>query len=154
MNSIGLPKQETVQITKKMNTLLASYSGLYMNNRGFDWNLKGKEFFELHLKFREVYDALILRIDEIAERILTLEGIPVHSFTENLKLSEIKEETNITNGTVALNSVLDGYKKVVGMQRIILEMATDIGDEGTASLMSDYITLQEKEIWMFRAYLA
>jgi starvation-inducible DNA-binding protein len=145
MNSIGLPQKETTEIVTKLNTLLATYSVLYMNTRGFHWNIKGKEFFELHIKFEEIYNALVLQIDEIAERLLTLEGTPIHSYTE---------KTNITDGNTALEYILDGYKTIIMLQREISNMAGDIADEGTASQMSEYITLQEKEAWMYRSYLA
>lgn len=154
MNSIGLPQKETKQIVDKLNTLLASCSVLYMNTRGFHWNIKGKDFFELHLKFEEIYDNLVVQIDEIAERVLTLEGTPIHSFTENLKHSVIEESVDITEGQSALKSILEGFRTIVILQREILEIASDIGDEGTASQMGDYITAQEKEIWMYRSYLA
>ena len=92
MNSIGLPKEKTDKIIEKLNTLLATYSVQYMNTRGFHWNIKGKEFFELHVKFEEIYNALVLQIDEIAERILTLEGTPLHSYSDNVKHSLISEK--------------------------------------------------------------
>ena len=154
MNSIGLPTTQTKEIVSELNDLLASYSVLYMNTRGFHWNIKGKEFFELHLKFEEIYNALVLQIDEIAERILTLEGIPLHSFTDNLNHSAIKEVTHITNGKIALENILESYTSIIGQERKILKLAGDIDDEGTSAQMSDYIKLQEKEVWMFRSYLA
>ncbi|MBT8327918.1 MAG: DNA starvation/stationary phase protection protein [Bacteroidia bacterium] len=154
MNSIGLPTTQTKEIVKGLNNLLASYSVLYMNTRGFHWNIKGKEFFELHLKFEEIYNTLVLQIDEIAERILTLEGTPLHSFTDNLKHSAIKEMTHITDGKIALENILESYTTILNQERSILKLAGDIDDEGTAAQMSDYIKLQEKEVWMFRSYLA
>ena len=154
MNSIGLPTTQSKNIVAELNKLLASYSVLYMNTRGFHWNIKGKEFFELHLKFEEIYNALILQIDEIAERILTLEGTPLHSFTENLKESVISEATHVTDGKLALENILASYTAIIGQERNILKLSNEIDDEGTAALMSDYIKLQEKEVWMFRSYLS
>ena len=135
MNSIGLPQKQTQEVVKKLNTLLATYSVLYMNTRGFHWNIKGKEFFELHLKFEEIYNALVLQIDEIAERILTLEGTPIHSFSDNIKNSAIQEEINVTDGKVALAHILDGYKSIITLQREILNMAGEI-NFSNASLIS------------------
>ena len=154
MNNIGLPRTETNKIVEKLNELLATYSVQYMNTRGFHWNIKGKEFFELHVKFEEIYNALVLQIDEIAERILTLEGTPLHSYSDNIKHSKIAEQVNVTNGIEGLQHILNGYKTIISQQREILELAAEINDEGTVSQMSDYITLQEKEMWMYRSYLA
>ena len=154
MNSIGLATTQTKAIVTELNNLLATYSVLYMNTRGFHWNIKGKEFFELHLKFEEIYNVLVLQIDEIAERILTLEGTPLHSFTDNLKHSSIKEMTHVTDGKLALENILESYTIIISKEREILKLATEIDDEGTAAQMSDYIKIQEKEAWMFRSYLA
>ena len=76
------------------------------------------------------------------------------SFSDNIKNSAIQEEINVTDGKVALAHILDGYKSIITLQREILNMAGEINDEGTVSQMSDYITLQEKEAWMFRSYLS
>ena len=154
MNSIGLPKNQTHQIVEELNVLLATYSVLYMNTRGFHWNIKGREFFELHLKFEEIYNALVIQIDEIAERILTLEGILIHSYTNNVKYSLVEESVNIKDGKEALKLILESYTAIIVKQRDILKMAAEINDEGTVSQMSDYIKQQEKDVWMFRSYLA
>ncbi|MEY2924915.1 MAG: protection during starvation protein [Bacteroidota bacterium] len=154
MNAIGLPKTQTHKIVEELNVLLATYSVLYMNTRGFHWNIKGREFFELHLKFEEIYNALVVQIDEIAERILTLEGNPVHSFTNNIKYSLVEECVEVKDGKEALKVIMDSYSTIISKQREILRLASEIDDEGTVSQMSDYIKLQEKQVWMYRSYLS
>ncbi|MBR9860234.1 DNA starvation/stationary phase protection protein [bacterium] len=154
MNSIGLPQQDSKKLIEALNELLADYSMLYMNTRGFHWNIKGRDFFELHVKFEEVYNELVLQIDEIAERILTLGGTPVHGYSEYMKISDIKEIMNVSDGKTALASILESYQTLVKKQRAILSIAAEMDDEGTNSQISDYIMLQEKHIWMFKAYLA
>lgn len=152
-NNIGLQTVKCNEIAKQLNTLLSNYQMLYINVRGFHWNIKGSNFFELHLKFEEIYNTLQLKIDEIAERILTLGGTPVHSYSEYIKLSEIQERTNISEGKKALNEILNSFKITISLQREILELAGSANDEGTNALMSDYIREQEKSIWMYKAYL-
>lgn len=152
-NNIGLQTVKCNEIAKQLNTLLSNYQMLYINVRGFHWNIKGSNFFELHLKFEEIYNTLQLKIDEIAERILTLGETPVHSYSEYIKLSEIQERTNISEGKKALNEILNSFKITISLQREILELAGSANDEGTNALMSDYIREQEKSIWMYKAYL-
>jgi starvation-inducible DNA-binding protein len=154
MNSIGLSHEKSKEVADKLNHLLANYSVLYMNTRGFHWNIKGSDFFELHTKFEEIYNRLVLQIDEIAERILTLEATPLHSYSNILKTAKIKEITETTDGKTALKHISEAFTQLVIDQRAILNMASEIGDEGTVTLMSDYITEQEKEIWMYNSYLA
>ena len=97
-NIIGIDLEKATKLSQKLNGLLANYQLFYQNLRGLHWNIKGKEFFELHLKFEELYEDAVIKVDEIAERILTLEGEPLHTFSDYLQSAEIKEEKSIVNG--------------------------------------------------------
>ena len=137
---------------KELNDLLSNYQMFYMNLRGFHWNIKGRNFFELHVKFEELYNDALIQVDEIAERVLTLSVIPVHTFSNYIEVSDIKAEENVTDGEEAIASVLKALTILLTKERAILTIAGDANDEGTASLMSDYITQQEKLVWMLSAY--
>ena len=137
VNAIGLNSAKSDDIVKSLNTLLSSYQIQYMNARGFHWNIKGRNFFELHVKFEEIYNLLLLKVDEIAERILTLDGAPLHAFSDYLEVSEIKEAKGISDGVTAVENILAGYSTLIKKQREILNQAGDAGDEGTASLMGN-----------------
>lgn len=154
LNMIGLDTNVSNQLSEKLNQLLANYQIFYMNTRGFHWNIKGANFFELHAKFEELYNDLLIKVDEIAERILTLGNTPVHSYSQYIKLSAIQEQTDITGGKEAVAGILASLKAVITLQREILDLASEAGDEGTGALMSDYIREQEKLAWMYNAYLA
>ncbi|MBL7723999.1 MAG: DNA starvation/stationary phase protection protein [Chitinophagaceae bacterium] len=91
-NSIGLDAGKTRELAEKLNLLLANFQLFYINSRGFHWNIKGDKFFELHAKFEELYTDTQLKIDEVAERILTLGHVPSHSYTDYLKLSGKKRK--------------------------------------------------------------
>ena len=152
-NNIGLDTERSVELQSKLNELLANYSHFYMNVRGFHWNIQGEEFFTLHAKFEELYNDLMLKIDEIAERILTLEGTPLHAYSEYAKISEVPEVQGVSNGNKAVSSILAALKIVITQQREILNLSGELDDEGTNALMSDYIREQEKLVWMYSAYL-
>ena len=136
-----------------MVCLLANYSIFYQNTRGAHWNIKGEKFFTLHPKFEELYDNLVLKIDEIAERILTLGFTPNHNYSEYLSLSIIKESKEVSDANKAVENILASFKIVIDLQREILDRTEKAGDAGTNSQMSDYITEQEKEVWMYNSYL-
>jgi starvation-inducible DNA-binding protein len=151
-NNIGLDDKASQTTTLELNDLLSNYQLFYMNLRGFHWNIKGKKFFELHLKFEELYNDALIKVDEIAERVLTLSVTPLHSFKKYLEASDIKPAENITDGEVAIDSVLEALKTLLSKERTILSIASDANDEGTVALMSDYIVQQEKLVWMLSAY--
>lgn len=140
-------------MTEKLNKLLANYQIFYMNSRGFHWNIKGDKFFELHLKFEELYNDSLIKIDEIAERILTLGLTPIHTYSDFLSHAEIKESQNVTNGKEAISEILKGYEIILPLERELFDSSGQSNDEGTNALMSDYIRQQEKLIWMYSAYL-
>ena len=152
-NLIGLDKEKATVLNEKLNVLLADYQMFYQKVRGLHWNIKGKEFFELHVKFEEFYDDAVIKIDEIAERILTLEGVPLHTFSDYLIFSEIKEAKNVSIGTEGVQVVINNFSTLIAKERELLSLAADAEDEGTVSLMSDYITETEKTLWMLNAYL-
>jgi starvation-inducible DNA-binding protein len=152
-NKIGLKNQDCIDLSKQLNQLLSNYQVLYMNVRGFHWNIKGSNFFELHVKFEEIYNNLQLKIDEIAERILTLGSTPLHSYSDYLKHSSVKEHTNVSDGKQAIAEVLNAFEAIIALQRDVLAKSAEAGDEGTNALMSDYIREQEKQMWMYSAYL-
>lgn len=153
LNAIGLDSKKAAQLAEKLNELLANYSLFYQNTRGSHWNIKGDKFFELHIKFEELYNDLLLKIDEVAERILTLGHSPNHNFSEYLNISTIKESMKVADGVKAVQDILNSYQSIILLQREILLLAAEAGDEGTNALMGDYIRMQEKSVWMYSAFL-
>jgi starvation-inducible DNA-binding protein len=149
---IGLDITKSKELATKLNLLLANYQIFYINARGFHWNIKGEKFFELHLKFEELYTDALVKIDEVAERILTLGYTPTHSFSDYLKISTIKEVTNISEGKKAIDIILKGFQILLELERDLLDLSAEADDEGTNALMSDYIRQQEKMVWMYNAY--
>jgi len=150
---IGLDEKKSAKLGDKLNELLANYQIFYMNVRGFHWNIKGEQFFELHVKFEETYNDLLLKADEIAERILTLGQRPMHAYSTYIKASDIEEVKDVHEGRACVGNILDSYQSVIRLQREIQALANEADDEGTAALMSDYIREQEKTAWMLTSYL-
>ncbi len=152
-NQIGLDEAKSKALAEGLNQLLADYMMFYQNTRGLHWNIKGDKFFELHLKFEELYTNLLLKVDEIAERILTLGGTPLHTFDDYQKTTQIKSIKNISDGNTGITNVLDSFKTIIIKQRDLLNLAAETEDEGTNALMSDYIREQEKLVWMYSSFL-
>jgi starvation-inducible DNA-binding protein len=153
LNQIALNKNLSSDLAIKMNVLLAAYSVHYQNLRGLHWNIRGRNFFELHLKFEELYNDAQLRIDELAERILTLGHTPFHTYADYLKNSELKIGSNISSDIESVQLLASNFQDLLQLERKILAEASAAGDEGTSNLMGDLIAFQEKTVWMLRAWL-
>ncbi|MCE8018354.1 DNA starvation/stationary phase protection protein [Halomonas sp. MCCC 1A17488] len=152
-NAIGLHQDSAHQLAEKLNVLLANYQVFYMNVRGYHWNVKGPQFFELHAKFEEFYTDLLTKVDEVAERILTLGHKPVHAYSDYVSMARIREDKDVHDGEACVRGVLEGYQTLIELQRDLLSTAADADDEGTAAQAGDYIREQEKTVWMLNAYL-
>jgi len=153
LNRIGLDENKAKKLIKELNELLANYSIFYQNVRGYHWNIKGEKFFELHEKFEELYNDLFVKIDDIAERILTLGGKPNHNFSDYSRSAMISEAIEVSDGVIAVKNILETFQKLLIKQRSILSLSGDAEDEGTNSMVSDYIGEQEKLVWMYSSFL-
>ena len=151
---LGLNKKKVVELNQNLNELLANFQVYYQNLRGLHWNIKGKSFFELHVKFEELYTDSQEKIDMIAERILTLEGNPLHTFDDYIALSNVPVGKNISNDIKSVELVVNSLSELIKIERNILEQSDDANDEGTNAMMSDFISEQEKTIWMLKSWLA
>ena len=150
---LGLDKNKSELLVKELNVLLANFQIYYQNVRGLHWNIKGKNFFELHLKFEEFYTDAQEKVDLIAERILTLEGTPLHTFKDYESLASVPVGKNISNDEHAVKLIVNSLVELLKIERTILSLSDEAGDEGTNSMMSDFISEQEKTLWMMNAWL-
>lgn len=153
LDYLHLDAKKVGKTVKSLQQLLADFQVYYANLRGFHWNIKGSSFFTLHAKFEEMYDDAAEKVDEIAERILMLNGVPANKFSDYLKTAKIKEVSDITSGKEAVKNILDSLSTLIQEERKIMEDAGDAGDESTVSMLNDYLVEQEKTVWMLVAYL-
>ncbi|MBL3658912.1 Dps family protein [Fulvivirga sediminis] len=141
------------EIIDKLNALLANYQIYYQNLRGFHWNIQGKHFFQLHAKFEELYLDSAQKIDTIAERILTIEGKPLHAFDDYIATATIKAKKDVHDGEGAVSGIIEDLNNIVSYEREIKELAAEAGDDATEDLMTGFIDEQEKTLWMMKAWL-
>ena len=152
-NSLGLPIKESEELVNELNGLLSNFQIYYQNLRGLHWNIRGKRFFDLHLKFEELYNDSQIKIDLIAERVLTLGVTPLHTFADYIENSKLQIGKNISKDVEAIQLILGSLSVLLQVERVILAKAADINDEGTNSMMSDFIAEQEKTNWMLKAWM-
>lgn len=152
-NGLGLDTKKTKHIAKELNNLLGNFQIYYQNLRGIHWNIKGKNFFDLHVKFEELYTDANLKVDALAERILTLGETPLHTFSDYIKITKVPVGKNISKDVDAVELIVNSLTELIKLERHILNTSGEANDEGTNSMMSDFITEQEKTIWMMNAWL-
>ncbi|MDR3340865.1 MAG: DNA starvation/stationary phase protection protein [Candidatus Symbiothrix sp.] len=152
-NNVGLEWASVNPLIEKLSEVLANYQVFYTNLRGFHWNISGDKFFELHELYESYYNELAEKIDEFAERIVILGGVPTNSFSEYLKISSIKEVSKVSDWKAGTSNVLESLQLLVGKLRELQSLAIQSKDVGTVSLANHGIKSFEKKIWMLSAYL-
>ncbi len=152
LDYLNLDASKVANVVKGLSQLLADFQVYYTNLRGFHWNIQGDAFFTLHAKFEELYNDAAEKVDEIAERILQLDGTPEHRFSNYLSASRVKETGVIHHGHEAVAHILDTLKEIIRQERALIQTASEANDDVTVALLDDYLQGQEKMIWMLVAF--
>ena len=152
LDYLNLNEAKTLNVVAGLQQLLADFQVYYTNLRGFHWEIQGRGFFVLHGKFEDMYNDAAAKIDEIAERILTLGGTPENKFSEYLKIARVAEVSGVTRSSEAVEHVLETYKHFIAKERKLIEVANEANDAVTVDMLTGYLKEQEKMIWMLVAF--
>ena len=148
---IGISEENRVQIAEGLKKLLADSYTLYLQTHNFHWNVTGPQFRELHLMFEEHYTELATAVDDLAERIRTLDVPAPGTYKAFAQLSSIEEVEGVPSAEEMVDLLTHGHEQVVKTGRDVLKVAQEADDESTAALVSDRMRVHEKTAWMLRA---
>ena len=136
-------------LVKNLNCLLSDLNVFYRKLQNYHWNVKGKDFFTMHVKLEEYYDEINEQIDEVAEHILMLNNEPLGTMKDYL------DNTCITEAKNEKIESCEVIKNIIADYGTLLKKVTEIKEEaetqkcyGTSSLMDNYISLYMKNLWM------
>lgn len=152
MNYHGFNKNELALTVKNLNQLLADYQVYYQNLRNFHWNVQGENFFDLHAKFEALYTDARLKIDAIAERILTLHAKPMSLLSDYMNAANVQEARGVETDHRMVLEILDNHKILIDCMRGVLHAAGKANDEGTVDLIGGFLSDLEKSSWMLDAW--
>ncbi len=147
-------KNNPVKTIEKLNRVLADLQIVYQNFRTMHWLIKGAQFFRLHTIYEEYYTETAEVVDEVAERILMLGGIPFHQLSDYIENASVKQVTEVPAGTKSVKTAIESFEYLLDVYRDINSYAAETEDEGTAAMFSDYIRETEKKIWMLKSTIA
>lgn len=152
MSYLNMKEENLIPVIVELNTLSANYHVYYQKLRSFHWNILGANFFDLHQKFEELYTDARTKIDEIAERVLTLRHHPMSKLSDYLEISEVKEVSPLKSDRDMVLEVLNDHKKLLKQMSLVIKKAEKASDEGTIDLIGAYIREMEKSSWMLSAW--
>ena len=152
MNYLNIDNQKVMPVVSELNVLLADYHVHYQKLRNFHWNILGKNFFDLHNRFEEMYNDTRVKIDEVAERIVTLKYHPISKLSDYIEVSRIKESSPLLTDEEMVADIINDNKIILEQLGKIIERATKAKDEGTVDMIGAYIRELEKSTWMLNAW--
>jgi len=152
--SIGIKETDRKKIAEGLSHLLADTYTLYLTTHNFHWNVTGPMFTSLHTMFMTQYTELWNAVDPIAERIRSL-GYPAPgSYAQFGKLSSLPDAPVKPPKALEMVSILvTGHEAVARTARGIFPVADKAGDEPTADLLTQRLTVHEQSAWMLRSLL-
>jgi starvation-inducible DNA-binding protein len=150
---IGIDAKTRKKVAGALEQVLADTYSLYAKTHGYHWNIEGPRFLTLHTLFETDYNELWLALDLIAERIRSL-GHYAPFGAQIAKKSTIEGDTDVPNEDEMIANLAAGNEAVVKAARAALKIAEEAGDQATADLMTQRVSVGEKAAWMLRAHLA
>lgn len=138
-------------VSEALKTVLADSYTLYLKTQNFHWNVTGPQFRSLHLLFEEQYTDLQGAVDEVAERIRALGDTAPGSFKNFLKLSGIKEADDVPEATAMVKTLAKDQDVILASLKKALDAAEKAGDDVTIDLMTQRMTIHEKNRWMLNS---
>lgn len=152
MDYLHTDNKKVLPVVTELNVLLADYHVYYQKLRNFHWNILGKNFFDLHKRFEEMYNDTRVKIDEIAERIVTLKYHPISKLSDYIDVSKIKESSPLLTDDEMVAEIIADHKIILEQLYKIIDKAEKAKDEGTIDMIGAYIRELEKSTWMLNAW--
>ncbi|BDU76037.1 Dps family protein [Mesoterricola sediminis] len=136
-----------------LNVQLASAQMLLLNAKRYHWTVSGPNFRDYHLRFEELYQAVLPMVDELGERVRALDGIPVTTPQQITAASVVpaSDPSRPLKAQEMVAEALASVEAVVAAQASGIDVATAAGDAGTADLLTGFIQVFQKEAWFLRA---
>ena len=147
---IGIKQEDRLNIAHHLKFLLADTYTLYLQTHNFHWNVTGPMFNQLHLMFEGHYTELSIAVDDIAERIRSLDVAAPATYKAFAELSSIQEVDGVPHADDMVRLLTKGHEQIVKTCRRALKVAQKSDDESSASLISDRMRVHEKTAWMLR----
>lgn len=151
---IGIEEQDRAAIAQGLAHLLADTYTLYLTTHNFHWNVTGPMFNTLHAMFMQQYTELWNAVDPIAERIRSLGHVAPGSYAAFGKLASVADAPAVPPRALEMVRILaDGHEAVARTARSLFPVVQKAGDEPTADLLTQRLTVHEQTAWMLRAML-
>jgi starvation-inducible DNA-binding protein len=142
---------QPLPLTDALRRALADTYALYGKTHGYHWNVVGPQFTQLHELFSQQYTEMWNALDELAERIRALGDYAPQGLAAMGNLSSIGGGDPALDAQAMVEDLLAGHEVLIETLRAALASAGAAGDPVTEGLLTERLTIHEKQAWMLRA---
>lgn len=141
-----------LKLSQDLNRLIADATVFYQKLRHYHWNVAGPHFFTLHDVFERLYTAWAVSIDDLAERVRALGGVPVHTLADVLEGAKLEEDPTVPEADEMVRRVASDLEALHARLSDVLDEARG-SSRGTVDLLDAIRDAIERDLWMLGAWL-
>jgi len=150
---IDIPEDTRGQVIELLNARLADTFDLYSQLKQAHWNVKGSDFYQLHLLYDQVAEDVFPYVDEIAERATQLGGLALGTARMAASASSLEEyPLDAVDGPETVTAVADRLAAYAAAVRSAIETTADLGDQSTSDLFTEISRTVDKYLWFVEAH--
>jgi len=150
---IDIPEDARGSLIELINARLADSFDLYSQLKQAHWNVKGSDFYQLHLLYDQVAEDVFPYVDEIAERATQLGGQALGTARMAASASSLDEyPVDAVEGADTVNAVADRLAAYAASVREAIDTAADLGDQSTSDLFTEISRTVDKYLWFVEAH--
>lgn len=136
------------------NQQLADSFDLYSQLKQAHWNVKGKDFFQLHELFDTLAANVLEYVDEIAERATALGGYATGTARMAAANSTLPEfPTDSIDGPEHVRALVERYAAYAASTRKAIDTALAVEDQSTGDMFIEISRQTDKDLWFLEAHL-
>lgn len=151
---IDIPEAKRLKLVELLNKSLASTLDLKTHVKQAHWNVKGKDFFQLHNLFDEIAAEVEEFVDTIAERATTLGGTAMGTARLAASNSILPEYPHdISTGLDHIEALADRFGAYATHVRAAIETCDELGDADSADLYTQISRQIDMRLWFLEAHI-
>src|SRR5271165_6691322 len=153
-SSVGVPENNRQALITLLNLRLADAIDVHSQVKWAHWNVKGKDFYQLHLLFDSVATHLEDHIDTIAERVAALGGVAHGTIREAVAKSSVPEaDLAAADGPSMVKFLVQNVGHFTNALRTAIQEADDLDDAATVDLFTAITREMDKDLWFIEAHI-
>jgi starvation-inducible DNA-binding protein len=152
-SKIDLSEESRRQVIELLDKSLADTFDLYSQVKQAHWNVRGTDFYQLHLLFDQLAGEIEPFIDQLAERVTALGGIAhgtARMAAKNSSLTEYPEQAG--DGHDHIQALIDRYAIYTAQVRKGIRESDDHEDPTSADLYTEISRTADKHLWFLEAH--